>query len=68
MPGVGSHQLGPCDVDGCGEQSARVARTGQDLSRVWPLPLAQPWLEDRAEDSPTGLLLSWICRQRGHDD
>jgi len=59
VPGVVTHAIGPCDVDWYGARPALVVVCpGQDLIRVWPLPVEQPWIEDRAEDSPTGLLLS----------
>ena len=47
VSGVITHQIGPCDVDWYGERSALVvACPGQDLIRVWPLPVEQPWWGD----------------------
>ena len=44
VPGVVTRAIGPCDVDWFGEQSALVvvACPGQDLIRVWSLPMEQP--------------------------
>ena len=40
VPGVVTHSIGLCDVDWFGEQSELVvACPGQDLIRVWPLPV-----------------------------
>ena len=49
VPGVFTHQIGPCDVAWFGERSVLVvACPGQDLIRVWPLPVEQPWWEDES--------------------
>jgi hypothetical protein len=44
VPGVVTHTIGPCDLDWHSQRSALVvACPGQDLIRVWPLPVEQPW-------------------------
>ncbi len=44
---------GPCDLDWHGERLAlAVACPGQDLIRVWPLPVEQPWWEDDVQADP----------------
>lgn len=47
VPGVVVHDIGPCALDWHREQSALVlACPGQDMLRVWPLPVVAPWWED----------------------
>lgn len=47
VPGVVVHHLGPCALDWHRARPALVlACPGQDMLRLWPLPLVQPWFED----------------------
>ena len=51
VAGVWTHDLGPCALDWHREQSTLVlACAGQDMIRVWPLPLEEPWFEDPLEE------------------
>jgi hypothetical protein len=50
VPGVVTHAIGPCDVDWYGERRVLVvACPGQDLIRVWPLPVEQPRFSDESD-------------------
>ena len=54
VPGVVTHQIGPCDVDWYGVRPALVvACPGRDMIRVWPLPMEQPWWE-KSRDPAVG--------------
>ena len=47
VPGVVTHTVGPCDLDWHrGRAALMVACPGQDLIKVWPLPMEAPWFED----------------------
>ena len=49
VPGVVTHAIGPRNVDWYGERPALVvACPGQDMIRVWPLPVEQPWFGDES--------------------
>ena len=42
VPGVVAHDLGPCALDRFSEQGVLVlASVGQDMIKVWPLPVEQ---------------------------
>lgn len=46
-PGVVTHTIGACDLDWHSKRPALVlACPGQDLIKVWPLPVDQPWGEE----------------------
>ena len=48
-----THSIGSCDVDWyCKRSALVVACPGQDLIRVWPLPMEQPWWEDPVHGIP----------------
>ncbi len=50
-PGVIVHDLGPCALDWHRARPALVlACPRQDMLRVWPLPVVQPWSEDPLEE------------------
>ena len=54
VPGVFTHAIGPRDVDWYGARSALVvACPGQDMIRVWPLPVEQPWFEHPVDQMPS---------------
>ncbi len=56
-PGVIVHDIGPCALDWHRARPALVlACPGQDMLRVWPLPVVQPWFEDDAPARPAPLL------------
>jgi len=52
-PNVYAVPLGRCDVDWHVDRGiVAVAGVGQDMIKVWPLPVEQPWWEDL--DAPMG--------------
>ncbi len=51
VPGAIVHDIGPCALDWHRARPALVlACPGQDMLRVWPLPVMSPWFEDPVED------------------
>jgi len=59
VPGVVTHTIGPCDRDWHSERPALVlACPGQDLIRVWPLPVEQPSFDDAMPGVQHGLICS----------
>lgn len=51
VPGVIVHDIGPCALDWHWARPALVLTCpGQDMLRVWPLPVMSPWFEDPIED------------------
>lgn len=63
VPGVWTHDLGPCALDWHRNRlTLVVACQGQDMIRVWPLPVVQPWFEDAAPARPAPLLPGCAAR------
>ena len=47
IPGVIVHDIGPCALDWHRTRPALVlACPGQDMVRVWTVPVMSPWFED----------------------